>query len=911
MSQLSDARPDPAALLAEANRERRGALKVFLGASPGVGKTYKMLEAAQESARQGLDVVIGVVESHGRAETEALCAGLETLPLAPIEYRGTQFKELDLDGLLRRAPAVALVDELAHRNIPGTRHARRWQDIEELLAAGIDCWTTLNVQHLESLNDVVAKITGVRMRETVPDALLANADLVLVDLTPRELTERLRQGKVYVPEQARAAMDGFFSLPNLAALRELTLQTVAERIDQDVRESMRRQGLVGPWPVRARVVVAVDGIGNGEELIRLGSRLAGRRRAPWSAVYVERGEADPEREAGVERAFQLAERLGGETVRLRGHDAVAELLDFARERNATTLVVGRSHRRPIAGLLGRTLSQRLLRDGTDLEITFVASATQRAHRPRLRVVPSGTPWHYVFAALVVAAAVGIGLLILPLLPLANLSLVFMLAVMLVAVRTAMGPAVFAGIASALAYNFFFTAPHYSFAIHNPHDLLTVSFFLVMALIGGHIAGRLRNQLLALRRTNEQTRSLLDLSRRLAAAPDLDTVRREAALAISAQARVPTILLVPQGETGLLALAPGSPGHPLEVHAAGAPSLEGPRGQAPKGEPVLDERDRAAAQWAYDHRQPSGFRTETLAGVPWRFLPLVYEQECFGVVGLFLGASPPLGGEVLTLVDVLVSQAVLALVRTGLVSSLAQARVGEETERLRSALLSSVSHDLRTPLASMIGAASSLRTLGSAIPESERAELLDAVLSEGERLDRYIQNLLDMTRLGHGTLKLTRDWIGIDDIAGSALRRTAAQLAHARVVRRIAPGLPLLYVHPALIEQALVNVIENAARFSPPGGEVTFAAQRVDRDLAIEISDQGPGIPPQDRARVFDPFFTAGDGDMGQRTGLGLAICHGMIGAHGGRIEARPGPDGRGTTIAIRLPLPEPATGAEK
>ena len=889
----SNTRPDPTALLAEANRERCGALKVFLGASPGVGKTYKMLEAAREAAREGVDVVIGVVESHGRAETEALCAGLETVPLAPIEYRGTRFRELDLDGLLRRAPAVALVDEMAHRNIPGTRHARRYQDIGELLGQGIDCWTTLNVQHLESLNDVVARITGVRMRETVPDALLAAADVVLVDLTPRELIERLRQGKVYIPEQARAAMDGFFSAPNLAALRELTLQTVADRIDQDVRESMRRQGLAGPWPVRARVVVAVDGIGNGEEVVRLGSRLAGRRRAPWSVVYVDRGEGDPEREAGVERAFQLAERLGGETVRLRGHDPVSEVLAFARERNATTLVVGRSRRRPLAGLVGRTLSQRLLRDGTDLEITFVASTAQRARRRRRRGPPR-TLWHYAFALAVVAAGVGLGMVVKPVLPLANLSLLFMVGVLLVAVRTAMGPALFAGIASALAYNFFFTDPSYTFEIHRAHDMITVGFFLVMALIGGRIAGRLRQQVLALRRTNEQTQSMLTLSRRLASAADLETVRREAAVAIAAQAGVPVVLLVPQGEGGMLAPAPGA-------------QPETPN----KDAPILDPKSRAAAQWAYDHRQPSGFRTDTLGGIPWRFLPLAFEQECFGVVGLSFANGEPPGSEVLSLIDVQVTQAVLALVRTRLTTSLEQARVGEETERLRSALLSSVSHDLRTPLASMIGSASSLRTLGPALSESDRTELLDAVLAEGQRLDRYIQNLLDMTRLGHGTLKLTRDWIGIDDILSSALRRTQVVLAHCRVVRRIAPGLPLLYVHPALIEQALVNVIENAARFSPPGGQLTLTAEREGDELAIAVTDQGPGIAPELRARVFDPFFTGGangganegTGDRGQGTGLGLAICHGMIGAHGGRLEARPGPNGRGTTIAIWLPLP--------
>jgi len=879
-----DNRPDPQALLSEIKRERQGALKIFLGAFPGVGKTYKMLEAArEESRREGADIVIGIVESHGRPETEALCEGLEFIPLMQLEYRGTQFRELDLDAILKRSPAVALVDELAHRNIPGTRHARRYQDIEELLEQGIDVWTTVNIQHLESLNDVVARITGVRMRETVPDAVLSAArDLVLVDLTPRELIERLKQGKVYIPEQARAALDGFFSPRNLAALRELALQAVAERIDRDVREVMRSQGVAGPWPVRARIVVAIDGIGNSEELVRMGRRrFVERRRASWSAVFVDRGDTGPEQLAGVERAFELAERLGGETVTLRGHDPVEEILAFAREQNATTLVVGGSRQRPLAGLFGRTLSQRLLRRGADFEITFVPSraAGGRRHQHWFRRIEPVRD--YVFALAVVAAATGVAAAIRPLVPLASLSLVFLTAVLLVATRTAIRPALFAAVASAAAYNFFFTDPVYTFAIHRTHELVTVGFFLIIGLIGGQLAGRLRNQVLALRSTNEQTQTLLSLSRRLAAAVDLPTVHREAATAIAENLHVPVVLLAP-GDGGKLEQAARS-----------------------RDEIDLNDKTWSAAQWAFDHRRPSGFQTDTLSGIDWRFLPLVLEQQCFGVVGVYR-PSQGLRSEQLAAIDALVTQVTLAMARTRLSTSLEQAKVAEETERLRSALLSSVSHDLRTPLASMIGAASSLRSLDDALSADDRRELLDSVVSEGERLNRYIQNLLDMTRLGHGTLKLERDWIGIDDILNSALRRTHELLHDCRLVRSIEPGLPLLYVHPALIEQALVNVIENAAKFSPKGGEIRVAATREDGTLLISVSDAGPGIPPEQREKVFNMFFTGGEGDRGKYgSGLGLAICNGMIGAHGGRIEALPGPGGRGTTIAIHLPLTEP------
>lgn len=883
MNMTTDNRPDPQALLSEIQRERQGALKIFLGASPGVGKTYKMLETAREARREGADLVIGVVESHGRAETEALCEGLELIPPLQLDYRGAQFGEMDLDAILRRAPAVVLVDELAHRNIPGTRHARRYQDIEELLERGIDVWTTVNIQHLESLNDVVARITGVRMRETVPDALLSAArDVVLVDITPRELIERLHRGKVYVPEQARAALEGFFSPSNLAALRELAMQTVAERIDQDVRDAMRQGGIEGPWPVRARVLVAIDGSGNGEEVVRHGRRLAERRRAPWTVAFVDRGDADLERRAVVERAFQLAERLGGKTVILRGHDPVAELFAFARGNNITTLILGRSRRRPWAAMFGRTLSQRLLRAGVRFEITFLPAPIARLPHKRMWFRPLEPARQYGFALAVVVAAMAIASVIEPMLPLANLSLVFLTGVLFVAVRTAMRPALFAAVASTAAYNFFFTEPRFTFNMIRTDEILTVFFFLIMAVIGGQLAGRLRQQVLALRSTNAQTHTLLSLSRRLAAAVDLPTVYREATVAIADYLHAPVVLLAPN-EVGLL------------VQAVASSDVT-----------VLDEKARSAAQWAYDRRQPSGFQTDTLSGVAWRFLPLAFEKDCFGVIGVYRASEGAVSIEQLAAIDALVSHVTLALVRTGLATRLEQAKVVEETERLRSALLSSVSHDLRTPLSSMIGAAGSLRALDDALSVEDRHELLDSVISEGERLNRYIQNLLDMTRLGHGTLKLARDWIGIDDIVNSALRRTRELMRGCQLVRSIEPGLPLLYVHPALIEQALVNVIENAAKFSPENGEIRVAATREHSELRITVSDEGPGIPPEQWEKVFDMFFTGGEGDRGKHgSGLGLAICNGMIGAHGGRINAGSGPNGRGTTITIHLPLIEP------
>jgi len=870
---------DPDALLQQTQSEGRACLKIFLGASPGVGKTYKMLQAAQEARQEGKDIVIGIIETHGRRETEALCEGLDAVPLMALEYRGAHFREMDLDAIIRRAPAIVLVDELAHRNVPGTRHPRRYQDIEELLEHGIDVWTTVNIQHLESLNDVVARITSVRMRETVPDTLLSKArDVVLVDLTPRELIERLQQGKVYVPEQARAALDGFFSPTNLAALRELALHTVAERIDRDVREVMRSKGVAGPWPVRARIVVAIDGIGNAEELVRLGMRLAERRRAPWSVLFVDRGDINAEQQAAVEHAFELAERLGGETVTLRGHDPVEELLAYARDQNATTLVLGRSRHRVMAGIFGRTLTQRLLRRGEDFEITFVPSKLAKHGRRQRRQRRFEPISHYRFALLVVAMATLFSAAILPLLPLANLSLVYLTAVLMVAVRTATRPALLAAVLSALAYNFFFTEPRYTFVIQRTDELVTVVFFLIMAVIGGQLAVRLRNQLLALRSTSEQTQTLLTLSRKLSAAVDLHSVYNEASIVIAGQLHVPVIILIPgDGER----LVPAACTH---------------------RDLAVDEKLMTAAQWAYDHHQPSGAQTDALPGCDWRFLPLLIEPECFGVIGM-QRPEQKFHSEQLAMIDALVVQITLAIERTRLTASLEQAKVAEETERLRSALLSSVSHDLRTPLASMIGAASSLQSLDDALSADDRKELLDAVVSEGERLNRFIQNLLDMTRLGNGTLNLNRDWIGIDDLVNSAIRRTHDLLRHCQLIRQLQPGLPLLFVNAALIEQVLVNVLENAAKFSPAGGRVTLTAKVIDQELLITVTDQGPGIPEEQREKVFNMFFTGGEGDRSKYgSGLGLAICNGMIGAHGGSIEALPGLDEVGTTIVIRLPL---------
>ncbi|MBZ2190111.1 sensor histidine kinase KdpD [Alcanivorax sp. JB21] len=880
MNQGDEHRPNPDALLKTQEREAGGGLKIFLGAAPGVGKTYQMLQAAHELRRHGVDVVIGVAETHGRKDTLALTEGLEKLPAKEVDYSGKLFLEFDLDAAIKRNPDVLLLDELAHRNIPGTRHARRYQDIEELLDHGITVWTAVNIQHLESLSDVVAGITGVRMRETVPDSILEMArDIVLVDLTPSELLERLRQGKVYVPEQARAAMEGYFSPSNLSALRELAVQTIAERLDADLRETMQSRGIEGPWHIRSRMLVAVDCSGQGEALVRAGRRIADRRKSPWTVVTVDNGRTGPEQRQRLEKVFELASRLGAEVTTLRGYNVAEEILAFARDQNVTTLILGRSHNR--WWHFRKSTSRYLMRRAEAFEVTFIPVPRKQRQRIFENVSSGSGKSGYAWSVASVAVATGVAMGMQDVLPLGNLSLVFLTAVLWVAARTGIRPALFTALVSFLTYNFFFTEPRLTFNMTDTDEILTVMFFLIIAIIGGNLAGRLRDQIHMLRASNNLTDSHLKFTRRLASAPDIISVQKEAADALFSQLKVPLVIVQRNSDDDS-----------LEVVAH--------RG----AERSLSEGACSAIDWAMRNGKPSGAFSDTLSGQCWRFEPIEADGKVCAVLGLWVDDMTPEYYRGLS-VGVYVHQLGLAWFRTQLAANLSASRVAEETERLRSALLSSISHDLRTPLASMIGSASTLKSMSDRLSEEDRVSLLDSVLGEGERLDRYIRNLLDMTKLGHGTLKIERDWIALTDILSSALRRTRGLMTKLRVERDVADNLPLLFVHPALIEQALVNVLENAAKFAPDGSTLRIHAREAGGELIIAVSDEGPGIPEEQRDRVFDMFFTGGEGDRGPHgSGLGLAICHGMIAAHGGRIRALAGTDNRGAVIEIVLPLVE-------
>ncbi|MFY0727877.1 DUF4118 domain-containing protein [Pseudomonas sp. NFX15] len=865
------------ALLADLPRDGRGRLKVFLGAAPGVGKTYAMLQAAHTQLRQGVKIIAGVVETHGRAETEALLSGLPQQPLVRSEYRGVMLEEMDLDGLLAAKPKLVLVDELAHSNAPGSRHEKRWQDIQELLAAGIDVYTTVNVQHLESLNDQVRGITGVQVRETLPDWVLQEAyELLLIDLPPRELLERLRDGKVYVPEQARAAIDAFFSQTNLTALRELAMQTAAAQVDNDLAQGYRQLGQAAP-AVRGRLLVGVDGDAQAERLVRHASRVAQRRHLPWSLVHVDNGSVrDEQSRLRLQGAQQLAERLGGEVVLLRAGEVAKTLIQHAAERRASLVLVGQSRPRLRRRLFGGGLAARLLRNARGLEIN-VLDSDHPQHQPRQRSMQSLVWFDYALAlvATVLASALAWG--VASVLPLPNISLVFLAAVLLVAVRSSLGPALACAALSFLTYDFLFIPPNFSFSIQREEDVLTLLFFLLMAALTGNLAARQRRQLQALRDTQEETSELLDLSRKLTAATDRQAVVSAAAQHLNGWSDVQLCLLNRDGQHGWKV----ETGGPLE----------------------FTEAERAAADWAWQHDQPAGAGTGTLPFGRWWWWPLSVEDGPLALLGVCAREGQALSGQRRRLLTALSQPLAQALARAQLADDLEAARLHGETEQLRSALLASVSHDLRTPLTSMRGSIDSLLALGEAIPLEDRRELLEGTRDEAERLDRYIQNLLDMTRLGHGALKLARDWVSPADIVGSALNRLRAVLAWLQVSTDVPAQLPLLYVHAALIEQALINVLENAARFSPTNGRLQLRAGADDRELFFSVSDEGPGIPEEDRAKIFDMFYTAARGDRGgQGTGLGLAICQGMVGAHGGRISVADGIDGRGTCITLHLPL---------
>ena len=880
-----DARPDPDALLVrvqeEEARRRRGKLKVFFGAAAGVGKTYAMLEAAREQRDDGVDVVVGFVETHGRVETEALLQGLEVLPSRSVEYRGSTLHDLDLDGALARRPTLILVDELAHTNAAGSRHAKRWQDVDELLAASINVYTTVNVQHVESLNDVVAKITGVVVQETVPDSILEEADEVeLIDLPPDDLLQRFKEGKVYVPELAEEALRHFFRKGNLIALRELALRRTAERVDAQMRVYMREHAIEKAWPAGERLLVCLGPSPASARLVRAAKRMADRLGAPWIAAYVETPQQTRLPQAardGVIQTMRLAEQLGAQTMTLSGQRMSEEILAYAHTHNVTKLIVGK----PTRGLWKRifigSIVDALVQGSGDIDVYVISGEREPAPAVtpvRQRAIP--TDWiAYARAVVAVALATGVAWLMSPFSELSNLVMVYLLGIVLVAMRQGRGPSLAASVLSVAAFDFFFVPPYYTFAVSDVRYLFTFTVMLLVGLVISGLTVRVRTQAVAAREREQRTAALYAMSRELASTRGVDALLTVVVRHISEVFHGGVALLLPEGDDRLVAW--------------------------PGGQYEVDGNELGVGRWVYEHRQLAGLGTSTLPGASALYLPLAASRGPVGVLGVRPANPHALDApEQLHQLETFANQIALAIERANLANEAQDAQVRIETERLRNSLLSSVSHDLRTPLATITGAISTILDGGTRLDSQTRHELLESVREEAERLNRLVQNLLEMTRLESGPLQLRKEWHPLEEVIGAALTRLGKRLADRRVTTSIPPDLPLVPIDDVLVEQVLVNLLDNALKYTPPGSPIRIIATATDQAITVEVADRGPGLPAGEEEKVFEKFYQ-GDAAGGRGAGLGLAICRGVVKAHGGRIWAQNLPEG-GVAFLFTLPL---------
>ncbi|HXC27243.1 MAG TPA: sensor histidine kinase KdpD [Stellaceae bacterium] len=889
----SQHRPSPEALLQQAEREGRGRLKIFLGAAPGVGKTYEMLQTAQAKLREGVDTVIGVVETHSRKDTEALVAGLEIVPRRKIDYAGHTLEEMDIDAILRRRPKLVLVDELAHTNASGSRHPKRYLDVEELLDAGIDVYSTLNIQHLESLNDVVAKITRIRVRETVPDSIIDRADDVeVVDLTPEDLIQRLKEGKVYVPAQAERAVRHYFQPGNLTALRELALRRTAQRVDEQMVNYMRAHAISGPWAAGERVLVGVNDDPNCAALVRYARLIADRLRAPWTAINIETSRTHRLSEAARDRiadCLRLAQRLGGDAVTVPATDITQGLVDYAHDNNFTHVVIAKSHRSRWSELWRGSNTHRLIRRAGDLHVHVIAEPQRDpAHGAQDHdEIGEGVtarpavfdPNPYIGSLGMVGLALLVGVGMQQWLAVQNVALVFLTAVLGSAIAYGLLPSLFACLVSVLAYNFFFLPPLYTFTIADPENVVALFFFAVVAVIASNLAARVRDQAVSARQRAKTTEDLYLFSRKLAAVVTLDELLWATAYQIALMLKVRVVLLLPEGES-------------IAVRAGYPP------------EDLLDEADLAAAKWCWQNNRPAGRDADTLPGTRRLFLPIRTGRGAVGVVGIDNDdPGPLLTPDQRRLLDALSDQTALAIERVNLADDLDRAKIEAEADRLQSALLTSLSHDLRTPLASILGAATSLDSYGARLDEKSMKEMTGTIREEAERLNRFIANLLDMTRLESGAIAMRVAPVDLAELVGSALERTAKILSLHHVELDIPANLPMLELDPVLFEQVLFNILDNAAKYAPAGSLIRIEARDGIGGVQLSVIDEGPGIAPDDLERIFDKFYRVHAGDRQRAgTGLGLAICRGFVEAMGGTIVAQNRRDHSGAIFTLSLPV---------
>ncbi len=880
-------RPDPDELLKQAEAEeqaaKRGKLKIFLGYAAGVGKTYAMLEAAHQRKAQGIDVVIGYIETHKRVETEELVEGLEALPRKQVEYHNVSLPELDVDAVFTRRPAIVLVDEFAHTNAPGSRHPKRYMDVEEILDAGIDVYTTLNIQHLESLNDVVAQVTNVIVRETIPDRVIDEAsEIEVIDLPPDELMVRLQEGKVYIPEQASRAIDKFFRKGNLTALREMSLRRAAERVDNQMRSYMLTRAISGPWAAGERLLVCISPSPLAEKLVRTTRRLASEIKAQWFAVYVEitsRPENNPVNRERIGRILQLAEELGGKSFIIAGSSIQEAVLEYAHKNNITKVIVGKPLKPRWQELLKGSIVDQLIYASGDIDV-YVISAREELSKP---IMPADWQPHrpigrYLLAIALVVLATVLGLLIRGNLEPTNLVMLYLLATVISAAFLGRGPSLLTAIAGVLAFDFFLVPPYLTFAVSDTQYVITFVTLFIVSFVISSLTVRVREQAEASMSREKQTSALYDLSRDLTSATDLQQVANIIISQISQGfGREVAIFLPENNQIRVFASSPNY--HP-------------------------DENELAVATWAYEHNQPAGRGTDTLPAASLRCHPLKSSKGIVGVLGIHSKDKTNfLTSEQRLTLAAFTNQAALAIERASLAEQAQQAELLQATEKLQTALLNSISHDLRTPLVSITGALTSLDEQSDSLNEEYRKSLIVTAREEADRLNRLVGNLLSMTRIESGAIKLRLEPGDLQDAIGTALEQLGKRISNHKVQVSVPADFPLVPMDFTLIVQVLVNVLENAVKYSSKASLIEVSADLLDDKARLQIADRGVGIPSEDLSRIFDKFYRVQRPESVSGTGLGLSISKGIVEIHNGQIYARVR-DGGGTIIIIELPLME-------
>ncbi len=879
-------RPSPEAMLRLANAEEvasgRGKLKIFLGYAAGVGKTYAMLEAARQRMNEGRDIVVGYVESHGRAETDVLLEGLESLPRKEVIYAGVALPEMDIDAILARRPQVVLVDELAHSNAPGSRHEKHWQDVEEILEVGIDVYTTVNIQHFESLNDVVTQITGIIVRETIPDRLLDRAfEIRLIDIPPEDLLQRLQEGKIYLHDQATKAIEKFFRPGNLMALRELSLRRTAARVDDQMRAYMETQSIAGPWPTAERLLVCVSGSPYSEKLIRATCRLAEELKAQWFTVYIETPDGGKHIQENRERVWhnlRLAEGLGSHIATVTATQVTDAVMEYSTRHNITKIVMGKPTKPRWREVLKPAVVDTLIRKSGAIDVVIVSFKEDTPVKPVAVAEPrqSMELRSYALSTALVVAATILCELLQPFLASANMVMFYLLAVVVAAVRLGRKQSTVTAFLGVLAFDFFFIPPRYSFAVTDPQYLMTFLGLFIVGIVISTLVARSKERAEIMRTRELQTASLYYLSRDLAASVDVDAVMKAVVRNVEEALNALIVMFIPEGER-------------LDIRAI-SDGL------------TLDLKEQAVADWAFRNNHPAGRATDTLVSAHLIYLPLQTQTKVLGVLGVKMENNNAYHVQSnRRLLDAFATQAAMALERIHFSLQAEQAQILQARENLERALLNSISHDLRTPLVTVSGVLNSLKEEGSRLTAQARSDLLETACGEADRLNRFVGNLLDMTRIEAGAVRLKLEPYDVQDLVGCALAAVETRLGDRDVSFKMQPIMPMVPMDLVLMTQILVNLIENCLKYSPRESQIEIITS-VDADrLQLEVSDRGPGVPEHDLKRIFDKFYRIPVPEGAGGTGLGLSICKGVVEAHGGNICAE-NRVGGGLKVILHLPL---------